>query len=297
MSKKSISLAHSRLCVLRAGSNPTGTMPWTYLPNWHCFVKPARHASLVIAQSECRDDPNCGGVYKPHGLSKNGDSAYFLCDERLADDGTKGDQVWEKSKVTIAGMVASEGLWQLPPNRSVTSTRHLQATLCTDTPGFADAFGTCAMYEAHKWCTRSGSTGSAWQASWGALNPNATEACCACGKKTPVCVGICRNGTTDLAAKWTCRLTPVSQLGHSSRRRRNRRALGTHQRDPRMLPGKSCDVSTQELGQISTSTYQQIVACLNKPGTTMDTCRSKSSAPNANAAPTTAPTRPGDRGG
>ena len=62
---------------------------------------------------------------------------------------------------------------------------HLQAALCTDTPGFVDAFGTCAMYEARQWCTRSGSTGSAWQPSWGALDPAVVGACCACGKKMP----------------------------------------------------------------------------------------------------------------
>ena len=93
------------------------TNPWTHLPNKHCFAHrlpnaatPAKHATLAIAQSECRDDPKCGGVYKPLGLSSNGQGAYFLCDTRPADDSAEGGQVWGKprglssTKVTPVGV-------------------------------------------------------------------------------------------------------------------------------------------------------------------------------------------------
>ena len=81
------------------------TIPWTRLPNKHCFAHrlpsaaaPAKHASLVVAQSECRDDPNCGGVYKPLGLSDGGKGAYFLCDTRPFDGSAEGGQVWGKPR-------------------------------------------------------------------------------------------------------------------------------------------------------------------------------------------------------
>ena len=132
-------------------------MPWTYLPNWHCFVKPARHASLVIAQSECRDDPNCGGVYKPlnFGLDKGGDGVYFLCDQRPANDGAKGDQVWGKPQ----GMTATKVQRQLGVARA--STRHLQGSRTSQTDGCTLETGLCAWTSSGKkrW-TRGGSTPS-----------------------------------------------------------------------------------------------------------------------------------------
>ena len=53
---------------------------------------------------------------------------------------------------------------------------------CVDTPGFSDAYGSCGMYAANKWCAPNGTQGSAWQASWGALETSVVGACCACGK-------------------------------------------------------------------------------------------------------------------
>ena len=56
--------------------------------------------------------------------------------------------------------------------------------VCTDSPGFADAYGTCEAYRTNSWCTQNGTAGSAWQASWGKLDPSVVRACCACGKQT-----------------------------------------------------------------------------------------------------------------
>ena len=76
--------------------------PWPHMFNKQCYAHRIPTATmpttLAVAQSECRDDPNCGGVYKPLGLSWNdeGKGAYFLCDERPADDSVEGGQVWGK---------------------------------------------------------------------------------------------------------------------------------------------------------------------------------------------------------
>ena len=56
------------------------------------------------------------------------------------------------------------------------------SSACKDTPGFSDAFGTCAMYAAHQWCTVHGTAGAKWQSTWGALDAKVVNACCACGK-------------------------------------------------------------------------------------------------------------------
>ena len=82
----------------QAAAGPAG---WTHLHNKHCFAhrlpsaaRPAKHASLALAQSECRDDPQCSGVYKPLGLSDGGAGAYFLCDQSPVGDSAEGGQVW-----------------------------------------------------------------------------------------------------------------------------------------------------------------------------------------------------------
>ena len=56
---------------------------------------------------------------------------------------------------------------------------------CVDTPGFSDAYGNCANYAAHKWCTTSGNAGSEWQSAWGKLDARVISSCCACGKGEP----------------------------------------------------------------------------------------------------------------
>ena len=94
--------------VARAGTNPTAQ--WTHLPNKHCSAEPARHATLTIAKSECRDDPNCGGVYKPLGLSDGGKGAYFLCDKRPFDGSAEGGQVWGKPRGMASTKVTSVGV-------------------------------------------------------------------------------------------------------------------------------------------------------------------------------------------
>ena len=96
-------------------SSPTTaapTNPWVHMPDKQCFAhrlpatKLAKYqfASLVVARSECRDDPSCAGVYKPLGLTTNRDGAYFLCDERPVKDSSEGGQVWAKPH----GMVSAE---------------------------------------------------------------------------------------------------------------------------------------------------------------------------------------------
>ena len=55
-------------------------------------------------------------------------------------------------------------------------------SVCTDTAGFKDAYGNCSEYGANGWCTRSGTTGVNWGATWGALDTKVVAACCACGK-------------------------------------------------------------------------------------------------------------------
>ena len=64
---------------------------------------------------------------------------------------------------------------------------HAQASgsSCVDTPGFSDAYGNCANYAAHKWCTTSGNAGSEWQSAWGKLDARVISSCCACGKGEP----------------------------------------------------------------------------------------------------------------
>ena len=51
---------------------------------------------------------------------------------------------------------------------------------CTDQAGFKDMFGTCHDYSNEQWC-ESGTKGSGWQLSWGALGAGVSSACCACG--------------------------------------------------------------------------------------------------------------------
>ena len=65
-------------------SSTNTTTQWTYLPNWQCFAKPAigRHATLASAQSQCHDNPNCGGVFKPLGQGGGG-TPYLLCDQHV----------------------------------------------------------------------------------------------------------------------------------------------------------------------------------------------------------------------
>ena len=101
------------------------TLEWNQLPNKHCLAKPTKHATLAIAQSACHGDLNCVGVYKPLG----GDGAYFLCDERPADDGAEGDQVWAKS--TVTSMAATGD--QRHPRPARDATRHLQGAQPTGT--------------------------------------------------------------------------------------------------------------------------------------------------------------------
>ena len=57
---------------------------------------------------------------------------------------------------------------------------------CTNTPGFKDAYGSCATYRTNKWCTRNGDHhGASWQSAWGQIEPKVVSACCACGKRMP----------------------------------------------------------------------------------------------------------------
>ena len=85
--------------------------PFAHLPNKHCFArrlpsatKPTKHESLEIAQSECRDVPKCGGVYKPLG-----DGAYFLCDKLPTEESKEGGQVWGKPRGMATVKITSVG--------------------------------------------------------------------------------------------------------------------------------------------------------------------------------------------
>ena len=77
-------------------ARPT-TVEWTRLAGKHCFAhrlpasNPVRYANHAIAKSECMDDPNCGGVYKPLG-----EQAFFLCDVRPTETSHEGGQVWRR---------------------------------------------------------------------------------------------------------------------------------------------------------------------------------------------------------
>ena len=74
-------------------------------------------------------------------------------------------------------------------------------TNCTDTPGFQDAYGTCATYAENKWC-ESGAMGTGWGASRGALGAKAVGACCVCGKPTQIAVGICKDDDDYIKAQY-----------------------------------------------------------------------------------------------
>ena len=68
------------------------------------------------------------------------------------------------------------------PGRRVQSKT--AATSCTDSPGFTDKWGTCAMYATQYWCTKNGTPGTGWKSAWGTLSAGVVDACCACGKTT-----------------------------------------------------------------------------------------------------------------
>ena len=120
------SSAHRQPVELKPDDRPDGTnckpdasadllthKPVDLLPNKHCFahrLKPSKYKSLAVAQSECRDDPKCGGIYKPLGWSDEGDGAYFLCDEHPADDSDEGGQVWGKPQGMTVTKVSSVGV-------------------------------------------------------------------------------------------------------------------------------------------------------------------------------------------
>ena len=87
--------------------------------------------------------------------------------------------------------------------------RHLQIdaqSTCSDTIGFVDTYGTCAVYEANHWCTNGG-VGIMWKPSWGPFDPKVVAACCACGKTSPT------RSPTTIGATWAPTSSPTMPPG------------------------------------------------------------------------------------